>query len=193
MFNVNDLAKKLGVSAKTVRRRIKAEGIQPAAKKSRTLLFDQKAFQQLKASMVTNMSKHQAVIKAGQKSIQKTRKGSNEQATILDLLRQLSRTGETLSSDEYVQSVAEHVADLLIANADVNKIISLLKKSINQANLINQHHDQLLTRIDQLDANINHLYSRLVKNIRCFDYQQMAKINARAFLKLVNQTRVKGQ
>lgn len=50
MHSYDDLAHKLEVSIKTVRRQIKAEGIKPVDKDGKTLLFDDKALATLQES-----------------------------------------------------------------------------------------------------------------------------------------------
>ena len=187
MYTFEDLAKKLGVSVKTIRRYVKSDGIKYVDKEGAAWLFDDQALAVLRDRLATKHKKYQAVANAGKVNDKKAK--STE---VRNLLLRLDQTGRTLASDQYLISVAEHVADMLKNDAGINKVIGKLDKSINRAQLIDDRYDDLTTQISQLSDKVDHLYDKLVHNIKSFDYRKMAKVNAEAFMDLAKSQRQTG-
>lgn len=187
MYTFEELSQKLGISVKTVRRYVKSEGIKYVDKDGGAWLFDDKALAVLRDHLATKHHKYQAVEEAG-----KVNAKNAKSAKVQDLLLRLDQTGRTLASDQYLISVAEHVADMLKNDADINKVIGKLDKAINRAQLIDDRYDDLTTQISQLSDKVDHLYDKLVHNIKSFDYRKMAKVNAEAFMDLAKSQRQTG-
>ena len=187
MYTFEELANILNVSVKTIRRYVKSEGIKYVDKEGAAWLFDDKALAVLRDRLATKHKKYQAVANAGKVNDKKAK--STE---VRNLLLRLDQTGRTLASDQYLISVAEHVADMLKNDAGINKVIGKLDKSINRAQLIDDRYDDLTTQISQLSDKVDHLYDKLVHNIKSFDYRKMAKVNAEAFMDLAKSQRQTG-
>lgn len=183
MYTFEDLAKELNVSVKTIRRRIKAEGIKYADKKGKALLFDEKVLAALRDSLATIHHKHAAAVNAGKANMTAT-KSQSEKIQVQELLLQLDKTGRTLASDQYLSAVAEHVTDMIKNDADIEKITNLLTNAINRAEIVDNRYDDLIVQLNQLNDKIDHLYDKLVNNIKHFNYQKMAEINAAEFMKM---------
>lgn len=183
MYSVEDLATKLGVSVKTVRRYIKNLAIKEAGKDGHKLVFDDKALNQLRDAIDTKHRKHEVVAQASDANIDRTDTDTGDYLKIQKLLKRVDETGRTLASDEYLTAIASRVADMLDHKEDVQKVISLLSNAINRASLLDSQHDDLLEEIQNLDKKVNNLYGKLVQNIKNFDYRKMAKINADEFAK----------
>ena len=81
---------------------------------------------------------------------------------------------------------------MLKSDVDINKVISKLNEAINRAEIIDSRYDDLTNQIQQLSNKIDHLYGKLVRNIRSFNYKKMAKVNAEAFMDLVKSQRQTG-
>lgn len=187
MYTFEELANKLKVSVKTVRRYVKSEGIKYVDKDGAAWLFDDKALAILRDRLATKHKKYQAAADAGKANIT-TAKSTEVQS----LLLRLDQTGRTLGSEQYLTAVAEHVADMLKSDVDINKVISKLNEAINRAEIIDSRYDDLTNQIQQLSNKIDHLYGKLVRNIRSFNYKKMAKVNAEAFMDLVKSQRQTG-
>lgn len=187
MYTFEELANILNVSVKTIRRYVKSEGIKYVDKDGAAWLFDDKALAVLRDRLATKHKKYQAVANAGKVNDKKAK--STE---VRNLLLRLDQTGRTLASDQYLISVAEHVADMLKNDAGINKVIGKLDKAINRAQLIDDRYDDLTTQISQLSDKVDHLYDKLVHNIKSFDYRKMAKVNAEAFMDLAKSQRQTG-
>lgn len=187
MYTFEELANKLKVSVKTVRRYVKSEGIKYVDKDGAAWLFDNKALAILRDRLATKHKKYQAAADAGKANIT-TAKSTEVQS----LLQRLDQTGRTLGSEQYLTAVAEHVADMLKSDADINKVISKLNEAINRAEIIDSRYDDLTNQIQQLSNKIDHLYGKLVRNVRSFNYKKMAKVNAEAFMNLVKSQRQTG-
>ena len=187
MYTFEELANILNVSVKTIRRYVKSDGIKYVDKDGAAWLFDDKALAVLRDRLATKHKKYQAVANAGKVNDKKAK--STE---VRNLLLRLDQTGRTLASDQYLISVAEHVADMLKNDAGINKVIGKLDKAINRAQLIDDRYDDLTTQISQLSDKVDHLYDKLVHNIKSFDYRKMAKVNAEAFMDLAKSQRQTG-
>ena len=187
MYTFEELSQKLGVSIKTVRRYVKSEGIKYVDKDGAAWLFDNKALAILRDRLATKHKKYQAAADACKANIT-TAKSTEVQS----LLQRLDQTGRTLGSEQYLTAVAEHVADMLKSDADINKVISKLNEAINRAEIIDSRYDDLTNQIQQLSNKIDHLYGKLVRNVRSFNYKKMAKVNAEAFMNLVKSQRQTG-
>lgn len=183
MYTFDDLANELNVSVKTVRRRIKAEGIKHADKNGKALLFDEKALAALRDSLATIHHKHIATVTAG-KANMNAKNSQAEKVKVQELLIQLDKTGRTLASDQYLSAIAEHVTDMIKNDSDIEKITSLLNNAISRAEILDNRYDDLIGQLQQLNNKVDHLYDKLVSNIKNFNYKQMAKINASEFLKV---------
>lgn len=70
---------------------------------------------------------------------------------------------------------------MLKNDVDINKITNRLNNAINRAQLIDDRYDDLTDQISQLSDKVDHLYEKLVHNVKSFNYQKMAEINAKAF------------
>ena len=182
MYTFEDLAKKLGVSVKTIRRYVKSDGIKYVDKDGAAWLFDDKALAVLRDRLATKHKKYQAAAEAGKVNVK-----NSKSAKVQDLLLRLDQTGRTLASDQYLTSVAEHVADMLKNDVDINKITNRLNNAINRAQLIDDRYDDLTDQISQLSDKVDHLYEKLVHNVKSFNYQKIAEINAKAFMALSKQ------
>lgn len=187
MYTVTDLSKKLKVSVKTVRRHLKNNGIQPVDKDGKTSLYDDHALTILQDSINTKQSKHEAVVNAGLANIKKATNTPSESVQVQEGLEQLENSTHTLAGDEYAKAIANQVADMLMSDASVNKAISLLTVAVNRGRIIDQQHDELVNEIHRLNDKIDHLYDRLLHNMRHFNYRKMAQINAQEFMKVVNK------
>lgn len=187
MYTFEELANKLKVSVKTVRRYVKSEGIKYVDKDGAAWLFDDKALAILRDRLATKHKKYQAAADAGKANIT-TAKSTEVQS----LLLRLDQTGRTLGSEQYLTAVAEHVTDMLKNDVDVEKVISALNNAINRAEIIDSRYDDLTTQISQLSDKVDHLYEKLVHNIKSFDYRKMAKVNAQAFMALAKSQRQTG-
>lgn len=183
MYSIQDLAAKLDVSVKTVRRYIKNLAVKEAGKDGHKLVFDDKALSQLRDAIDTKHRKHKTVIRAGVANINKADTRSGDSVAIQELLERLDQTGRTLASDEYLTSVANRVADMLDHREDVQKVINLLTNAINRAKVLDSQYDDLVQEIHQLGDKVDGLYDKLLHNIRNFNYQKMAEINASVFEK----------
>ena len=182
MYTFEDLAKKLGVSVKTIRRYVKSDGIKYVDKDGAAWLFDDKALAVLRDRLATKHKKYQAAAEAGKVNVK-----NSKSAKVQDLLLRLDQTGRTLASEQYLTAVAEHVADLLKNDTDINKVISKLNEAIDRAEIIDSRYDDLTDQISQLSDKVDHLYDKLVHNIKSFDYRKMATVNAKAFMALSKQ------
>ncbi|KEQ20110.1 hypothetical protein HF82_04740 [Limosilactobacillus reuteri] len=178
MYSIQDLAVKLSVSEKTIRRYIKNLGIKEAGKDGHKLVFDDKALSQLRDAIDTKHRKHESVIDAGMANIKKYDTSPVDSVKIQELLEHIDAIGRTLASDEYLTSVANRVTDMLNHREDVQQVINLLTNAINRASLLDEQHDDLVNEIQHLNEKVDGLYDKLVHNIRSFNYQKMAKINA---------------
>ena len=187
MYTVTDLSKKLKVSVKTVRRHLKNNGIQPVDKDGKTSLYDDHVLAILQDSINTKQSKHEAVVNAGVANIKKATNTPSESVQVQEGLEQLDKSTHTLAGDEYAKTIANQVADMLMSDASVNKAISLLTVAVNRGRIIDQQHDELVNEIHRLNDKIDHLYDRLLHNMRHFNYRKMAQINAQEFMKVVNK------
>lgn len=187
MYSFEDLATKLEVSTKTVQRYVKNLGIKSAGKDGNKLLFDDKALTTLRDALDTKNRKHESVTKASMANVQKADTPPEVSVKIYDLLQELDKTGRSLASDEYLNSIAERVCDMLDHRDDVNEVVSLLTNAINRAKLLDDQHDDLLLEIRQLDKKVDHLYEKLVGNLRNFNYKKMAEINAQTFLQIADK------
>ena len=187
MYTVTDLSKKLKVSVKTIRRHLKNNGIQPVDKDGKTSLYDDHVLAILQDSINTKQSKHEAVVNAGVANIKKATNTPSESVQVQEGLEQLDKSTHTLAGDEYAKTIANQVADMLMSDASVNKAISLLTVAVNRGRIIDQQHDELVNEIHRLNDKIDHLYDRLLHNMRHFNYRKMAQINAQEFMKVVNK------
>lgn len=187
MYTVTDLSKKLKVSVKTVRRHLRNNGIQPVDKDGKTSLYDDHVLAILQDSINTKQSKHEAVVNAGVANIKKATNTPSESVQVQEGLEQLDKSTHTLAGDEYAKTIANQVADMLMSDASVNKAISLLTVAVNRGRIIDQQHDELVNEIHRLNDKIDHLYDRLLHNMRHFNYRKMAQINAQEFMKVVNK------
>lgn len=187
MYTFEDLAQKLNVSVKTIRRYVKSEGIEYVDKDGAAWLFDDKALAILRDRLATKHHKYQVAAEASKINTKKAKS-----TKVQDLLLRLDQTGRTLASEQYLTSVAEHVADMLKNDADINKIINRLNEAINRAQLIDDRYDDLTDQISRLSDKVDHLYKKLVHNIKSFNYKKMVKINAQAFMALSNQRQQTG-
>lgn len=183
MYDIQELADKLGVSMKTVRRYIKNLAIREAGKDGHKLMFDDKALAQLRDALDTKHRKHEVVSQASTANIDRTDTDTDDYLKIQKLLKRVDETGRTLASDEYLTAIAGRVADMLDHKEDVQKVISLLNNAINRANQLDDQRDDLIKEIRNLDKKVNGLYGKLVQNVKSFDYKKMAKINADEFAK----------
>ena len=181
MYSIQDLATKLGVSVKTVRRYIKNLAIKEAGKDGHKLVFDDKALGQLRDAIDTKHRKHEVVSQASTANVDRTDTDTADYVKIQKLLERVDETGRTLASDEYLTAIAGRVVDMLDHREDVQKVISLLDNAVNRASLLDNQHDDLLEEIQSLDKKVNGLYGKLVQNVKSFDYRKMAKINADEF------------
>lgn len=181
MYDIQELADKLGVSVKTVRRYIKNLAIREAGKDGHKLMFDDKALAQLRDALDTKHRKHEVVSQASTANIDRTDTDTGDYLKIQKLLKRVDETGRTLASDEYLTAIAGRVVDMLDHKEDVQKVISLLNNAVNRASLLDNQHDDLLEEIQNLDKKVNGLYGKLVQNVKSFDYRKMAKINADEF------------
>ena len=181
MYDIQELADKLGVSMKTVRRYIKNLAIREAGKDGHKLMFDDKALAQLRDALDTKHRKHEVVSQASTANIDRTDTDTDDYLKIQKLLKRVDETGRTLASDEYLTAIASRVVDMLDHKEDVQKVISLLTNAVSRANQLDDQRDDLIQEIHQLDKKINGLYGKLMQNIRSFDYRKMAKINADEF------------
>ena len=187
MYSFDDLAAKFGVSVKTIRRRMNENGIKPADKDGKTLLFDDHALAVLQDVIQTKRSKHEAVVNAGLANIKKSSNTPAESVQVQEGLEQLENATHTLAGDEYAKANANQVADMLMSDASVNKAISLLTVAVNRGRVIDQQHDEMVNEIRRLNDKVDGLYDRLIHNMRHFNYRKMAKINAQEFMKVVNK------
>lgn len=187
MYSFDDLAAKFGVSVKTIRRRMNENGIKPADKDGKTLLFDDHALAVLQDVIQTKRSKHEAVVNAGLANIKKSSNTPAESVQVQEGLEQLENATHTLAGDEYAKAIANQVADMLMSDASVNKAISLLTVAVNRGRVIDQQHDEMVNEIRRLNDKVDGLYDRLIHNMRHFNYRKMAKINAQEFMKVVNK------
>ena len=183
LYTIQDLAAKLDVSVKTVRRYVKNLAIKEAGKNGHKLVFDDKALSQLRDAIDTKHRKHETVIQAGMANINKADTRPTDSVEIQELLERLDQTGRTLASDEYLTSIASRVSDMLDHREDVRKVINLLTNAINRAKVLDSQHDDLVDEIHQLGDKVDGLYDELVHNIKSFDYKKMAKINAAEFVR----------
>lgn len=76
---------------------------------------------------------------------------------------------------------------MLKNDVDINKITNRLNNAINRAQLIDDRYDDLTDQISQLSDKVDHLYEKLVHNVKSFNYQKIAEINAKAFMALSKQ------
>ena len=182
MYTFEDLAKKLGVSVKTIRRYVKSDGIKYVDKEGAAWLFDDKALAVLRDRLATKHKKYQAAVEASKLNVKKVKS-----IEIQKLLQRLDQTGRTLGSEQYLTAIAEHVSDMLKSNVDINKVISKLNEAIDRAEIIDSRYDDLTDQISQLSDKVDHLYEKLVHNVKSFNYQKMAEINAKAFMALSKQ------
>ena len=182
MYTFEDLAKKLGVSVKTIRRYVKSDGIKYVDKEGAAWLFDDKALAVLRDRLATKHKKYQAAAEASKLNVKKVKS-----IEIQKLLQRLDQTGRTLGSEQYLTAIAEHVSDMLKSNVDINKVISKLNEAIDRAEIIDSRYDDLTDQISQLSDKVDHLYEKLVHNVKSFNYQKMAEINAKAFMALSKQ------
>lgn len=183
MYDIQELADKLGVSMKTVRRYIKNLAIREAGKDGHKLMFDDKALDQLRDAIDTKHRKHEVVSQAADANVIRTDTATDDYLKIQQLLERVDETGRTLASDEYLTAIAGRVVDMLDHKEDVQNVISLLTNAVNRASLLDNQHDDLIQEIHHLDKKINGLYGKLMQNVRSFDYKKMAKINADEFAK----------
>lgn len=181
MYDIEDLAAKLGVSVKTIRRYVKNLAIKESGKDGHKLVFDDKALDQLRDAIDTKHRKHEVVAQASGANIDRTDTDTDDYLKIQKLLKRVDETGRTLASDEYLTAIANRVADMLDHKEDVQKVISLLTTAVNRASLLDNQHDDLLEEIQNLDKKVNGLYGKLMQNVKSFDYKTMAKINADEF------------
>ena len=194
MYSFDDLAAKFGVSVKTIRRRMNENGIKPADKDGKTLLFDDHALAVLQDVIQTKRSKHEAVVNAGLANIKKSSNTPAESVQVQEGLEQLDKSTHTLAGDEYAKAIANQVTGMLKSDTSVNKAINLLTVAVNRGRIIDQQHDELVNEIHRLNDKIDHLYDQLLHNMRHFNYRKMAKINAQEFMKMSNhKSKVDGQ
>lgn len=182
MYTFEELSQKLGVSVKTIRRYVKSEGIKYVDKDGAAWLFDDKALAVLRDRLATKHKKYQAAAEASKLNVKKVKS-----IEIQKLLQRLDQTGRTLGSEQYLTAIAEHVSDMLKSNVDINKVISKLNEAIDRAEIIDSRYDDLTDQISQLSDKVDHLYEKLVHNVKSFNYQKMAEINAKAFMALSKQ------
>lgn len=187
MHSFDDLAAKFGVSVKTIRRRMNENGIKPVDKDGKTLLFDDHALAVLQDVIQTKRSKHEAVVNAGVANINKSTNTPAESVQVQEGLEQLDKSTHTLAGDEYAKTIANQVTDILKSDASVNKAISLLTVAVNRGRVIDQQHDEMVNEIRRLNDKVDHLYDRLIHNMRHFNYRKMAKINAEEFMKMTSK------
>ncbi|MGK4238505.1 hypothetical protein [Limosilactobacillus reuteri] len=192
MHSFDDLAAKFGVSVKTIRRRMNENGIKPVDKDGKTLLFDDHALAVLQDVIQTKRSKHEAVVNAGVANIKKSSNTPAESVQVQEGLEQLENATHTLAGDEYAKTIANQVTDILKSDASVNKAISLLTVAVNRGQVIDQQHDEMVNEIRRLNDKVDHLYDRLIHNMRHFNYRKMAKINAEEFMKMTSKQQDKG-
>ena len=121
MYTFEDLAKKLGVSVKTIRRYVKSDGIKYVDKDGAAWLFDDKALAVLRDRLATKHKKYQAAAEAGKVNVK-----NSKSAKVQDLLLRLDQTGRTLASEQYLTAVAEHVADLLKQSTGQRSLIAVM-------------------------------------------------------------------
>ena len=182
MYTFEELSQKLGVSVKTIRRYVKSEGIKYVDKDGAAWLFDDKVLAVLRDRLATKHKKYQAAAEASKLNVKKVKS-----IEIQKLLQRLDQTGRTLGSEQYLTAIAEHVSDMLKSNVDINKVISKLNEAIDRAEIIDSRYDDLTDQISQLSDKVDHLYEKLVHNVKSFNYQKMAEINAKAFMALSKQ------
>ena len=187
MHSFDDLAAKFGVSVKTIRRRMNENGIKPVDKDGKTLLFDDHALAVLQDVIQTKRSKHEAVVNAGVANIKKATNTPSESVQVQEGLEQLENSTHTLAGDEYAKAIANQVAEMLKSDTSVNKAISLLTVAVNRGRIIDQQHDEMVNEIRRLNDKVDHLYDRLIHNMRHFNYRKMAKINAEEFMKMTSK------
>lgn len=182
MYTFEELANILNVSVKTIRRYVKSDGIKYVDKDGAAWLFDDKALAVLRNRLATKHKKYQAAAEASKLNVKKVKS-----IEIQKLLQRLDQTGRTLGSEQYLTAIAEHVSDMLKSNVDINKVISKLNEAIDRAEIIDSRYDDLTDQISQLSDKVDHLYEKLVHNVKSFNYQKMAEINAKAFMALSKQ------
>lgn len=182
MYTFEELANILNVSVKTIRRYVKSDGIKYVDKEGAAWLFDDKALAVLRDRLATKHKKYQAAAEASKLNVKKVKS-----IEIQKLLQRLDQTGRTLGSEQYLTAIAEHVSDMLKSNVDINKVISKLNEAIDRAEIIDSRYDDLTDQISQLSDKVDHLYEKLVHNVKSFNYQKMAEINAKAFMALSKQ------
>ena len=182
MYTFEELANILNVSVKTIRRYVKSDGIKYVDKDGAAWLFDDKALAVLRDRLATKHKKYQAAAEASKLNVKKVKS-----IEIQKLLQRLDQTGRTLGSEQYLTAIAEHVSDMLKSNVDINKVISKLNEAIDRAEIIDSRYDDLTDQISQLSDKVDHLYEKLVHNVKSFNYQKMAEINAKAFMALSKQ------
>lgn len=192
MHSFDDLAAKFGVSVKTIRRRMNENGIKPVDKDGKTLLFDDHALAVLQDVIQTKRSKHEAVVNAGVANINKSTNTPAESVQVQEGLEQLDKSTHTLAGDEYAKAIANQVTEMLKSDTSVNKAISLLTVAVNRGRIIDQQHDEMVNEIRRLNDKVDHLYDRLLHNMRNFNYRKMAKINAEEFMKMTSKQQDKG-
>lgn len=140
-------------------------------------------------------SKHEAVVNAGVANINKSTNTPAESVQVQEGLEQLDKSTHTLAGDEYAKAIANQVTEMLKSDTSVNKAISLLTVAVNRGRIIDQQHDEMVNEIRRLNDKVDHLYDRLIHNMRHFNYRKMAKINAEEFMKMTSKRegKVNGQ
>ena len=97
------------------------------------------------------------------------------------LIELTSDRGSTRETDELVTRIIESFDDRLNENDSLNNFngaVSELKSLTDSTNLIIVNQKEMMTKIDGLNSKIDGLYSKLVRNIKEFNYKRAGNIIA---------------
>ena len=92
-----------------------------------------------------------------------------------------SERGSTRETDELVTRLIKNFDERLKENDNLNNFnnaVNELKSLTDSTNLIISNQKEMMTKIDNLNSKIDGLYSKLVRNIKEFNYKRAGNIIA---------------
>ena len=97
------------------------------------------------------------------------------------LIELTSERGSTRETDELVTRLIKSFDERLKENDNLNNFnsaVNELKSLTDSTNLIISNQKEMMTKIDNLNSKIDGLYSKLVRNIKEFNYKRAGNIIA---------------
>ena len=206
-YTLKDLANEFGVSKPTIVNILAKNEIGEIEKKGNRKIYGQNAFDAIAKHQTqkneTNKKVEQVVNSASLNVGRKIQAGTQNPSLITkedleqfqtainnidEMKRSLNRLieltserGSTRETDELVTRLIKSFDERLKENDNLNNFnsaVNELKSLTDSTNLIIVNQKEMMTKIDGLNSKIDGLYSKLVRNIKEFNYKRAGNIIA---------------